>query len=150
MIKSLSFPLFLNCAIFLYNISLLGTINQKAIDVVNADCYRLSLFIPEIYPRLHIFVDSKVVNIGPFYVFKGESCSNVGLHEILYLGLGVIGQGDSDGIDLAGNSQDVLVVDLLYLDGLGFGDRGFYLKFYFSVLSYSVEGEGQEKDGDDC
>jgi len=49
------------------------------------------------------------------------------LHEVLYLGPGVIGQGDSDGIGLAGNSQDVLVVDLLNLDGLGFGGRGIYL-----------------------
>ena len=63
------------------------------------------------YPRLHVFGNSEEVDIGPFYVFKGESCSDVGLHEVLYLGPCVIGQGDSDGIGLAGNSQDVLVVD---------------------------------------
>lgn len=66
------------------------------------------------------------MDIGPFYGFKGESCSDVGLNEVLYLGPGVIGQGDSDGISLAGNSQDVLIVDLFNFDGLGFGDRGFY------------------------
>ena len=45
------------------------------------------------------------------------------------MGPGVIGQGDSDGIGLAGNSQDVLVVDLLNLDGLGRGGRGFISSF---------------------
>lgn len=65
------------------------------------------------------------MNIGPFYVFKGESCSDVGLHEVLYLGPGVIGQEDSDGISRTSNSQDVLVVDLFNLEGLGLGARGF-------------------------
>lgn len=67
-------------------------------------------------------------SIGPFYVFKGESCSDVGLHEVLYLGPGVIGQGDSDGIGLATLRMSWLLICSI-LTGSALGPVGFNSSF---------------------
>lgn len=76
-----------------------------------------------------------------FIIFEAKSTTKTGLHEALYFSPCIIGLGDSVGIGLAGDSEDVLVVDLFYLDWLVFGSLGAYFQFYFSVLSHPVERE---------
>ena len=54
--------------------------------------------------RLQAHVDSEKVDGSPFYICKGESCSNAEIHELFYVRPVVIGQGDSDIISRAENS----------------------------------------------
>ena len=74
----------------------------------------------------------------------------MGLHQILYLASDDTGEGNSDGVFRAGDSQDVFVVDVFNLDAFCFGSLGFYIPINDSFLGHSGEGEGKEKKGDDC
>ena len=69
----------------------------------------------------------------------------MGLHQIPNLVSDHIRQGDSDGVFRAGDSQDVLVVDVLDLNAFCFGSLGSYLPINNSFLSHSGEGESNEK-----
>ena len=75
---------------------------------------------------------------------------NIGFLQFLDFASDSLGQGDSDGVFRAGDSQDVLVVDVLDLDVFCFGSLGSCFPIDDSLLSHSGEGEGNEKNDGNC
>lgn len=74
----------------------------------------------------------------------------MGLHQLLNFVSDDVGQGNSDGVFRAGDSQDVLVVEVLNLDAFSFGDLGTGLPIDNSLLGHCGEGEGKQKKGGNC
>ena len=72
------------------------------------------------------------------------------MHQVLYFVSDNTGEGDSDGVFRAGDSQDVLLVDAFNLNAFFLGCLGFYIPIDDSFLGHSGEGEGKEKKDGDC